>query len=213
MSSFDTRLKVWKDLQEFEEHSYQKSYEERGDYYGYFSMDKRDDAKIAGEYITARCDNCLDIGSGILPRPVYMNSSVRFVGLDPFFGEYKREFPFAQAIGERLPFPSLFFKCVSFMSTLDHQIEPLVSLKEAHRVLMEDGLLFLWVALCPENSNSYRKWRSAPLGTKFNTHHQHAFVEQDIRELLAQSGFEWLECTRISRTYLITGQKIGVNHG
>jgi len=213
MSDFDTRLKVWKDLQEFEEHSYQESYEERGDYYGYFSMDRRNDARIAGEYITKQCDNCLDIGSGILPRPVYMNSSVRFTGLDPFFGEYKREFPFAQAIGEHLPFPSSFFKCVSFMSTLDHQIDPLVSLKEAHRVLVEGGLLFLWVALCPENSNSYRKWRNAPLGTKFNTHHQHAFVEQDIRKLLEQSGFEWLECTRISRTYLIIGQKIGVKHG
>ncbi|MBU2051241.1 MAG: class I SAM-dependent methyltransferase [Gammaproteobacteria bacterium] len=213
MSDFDTRLKTWRDLQEFEERLYRESYEKRGDYYGYFSMDKRNDARTAGEYITAQCGNCLDIGSGILPRPAYMGNSMRFMGLDPFFGEHKREFPFVQAIGEYPPFQSASFECVSFMSALDHQIEPLVSLREAYRVLTKNGLLFLWVVLYSDNSRDYRRWRNLPPGTKLGEHHQHAFIEQDIRELLAQSGFEWLECTRISRTYLITGQKIGAKHG
>ena len=207
MSDFDTRLKTWRDLQEFEERSYRESYEKRGDYYGYFSMKKRNDARIAGEHIATRCKNCLDIGAGILPRPVYMSDSVKFMGLDPFFGEHKREFPFAQAIGEHLPFPSASFECVSFMSALDHQIEPLVSLREAYRVLAKDGLLFLWVVLYSDNSRDYRRWHNLPLGTKLGEHHQHAFIRRDIEELLTQSGFEWLACERILRTYLITGKK------
>jgi ubiquinone/menaquinone biosynthesis C-methylase UbiE len=135
-----------------------------------------------------------------------MKPNVRFFGLDPFLGEYKRKFPFAQAIGEYLPFPNSTFKCVSFMSSLDHQIEPLISLREARRVLVKNGLLFLWMKLHLENGGTYCWWQKQPPGS-VHARHQHIFAERDIKELFEQSEFEWLECKEISRTRLIIGRK------
>ena len=192
MTNFDQRFKIWRDLQALELDAYRESYKKRGDYHGFFSIDKRKDAKKAGERIAKLCGNCLDIGSGILPRPAYMAANVTFFGLDPFFGEYKRDFPFVQAIGEYLPFPDKTFDCAAFMSTLDHQIEPIISLREAYRVLTRDGWLFLWIDLWKEDSRAYLKWRKAPPGTKFNAHHQYAFTGRDIKELFKQSGFVWV---------------------
>ena len=211
MQSFDKRLQAWRELQELELDSYRESYKNRGDYYGYFSTEERSDAKVAGKYIAECCGSCLDVGSGILPRPVYMNSSVRFVGLDPFFGEYHREFPFAQAIGERLPFPDKSFECVSFMSTLDHQIEPLTSLKEAFRVAMNDGSIFIWGNFFAQGSRSYRLWKSQPKGSKISSHHQHAFTITDVKNLLETAGFSYKKYQYIKRgrlrTHLIMGRK------
>ena len=212
MTNFDQRLKIWRDLQALELDAYRESYRKRGDYFGYFSTNERTDARRIGNRIAQSCSNCLDVGSGILPRPVYMHSDVKFYGLDPFFGEYKRAFPFVQAIGEYLPFPDGAFNCLSFMSTLDHQIEPIVSLREAHRVLADMGWLFLWLDLRKDNSRAYRRWRVAPLGTKFNSHHQHAFIKGDIEKLLEQSGFMWASSQSLrgpsgSVSSLIVGKK------
>ncbi len=49
----------------------------------------------------------LDLGCGALPLPSYMAASrghVQWIGIDPFFGDAPRQFPFAQAVGEYLPF-------------------------------------------------------------------------------------------------------------
>ena len=213
MTNFDQRFKIWRDLQVAELDAYRESYRKRGDYFGFFSVDARTDAKRIGERIAKSCNNCLDVGAGILPRPVYMRPGVKFYGIDPFFGEYPRDFPFAQAIGEYLPFPDETFECVSFMSALDHQIEPVISLREAYRVLARDGLLFLWIHLRIDNSRAYRKWRRAPPGTKFNTHHQYAFIKRDIEELFEQSGFTWVSHEYIrspstSVLSLIVGKKV-----
>jgi SAM-dependent methyltransferase len=186
---FKKLLKTWRELQAFEIDSYRESYKKRGDYYGYFSIDSRTDARKVGEIISQHCDICLDVGSGILPRPVYMNMNVKFTGVDPFFGEYPRTYPFAQAIGEHLPFKNNSFPCISFLSSLDHLIYPVWSLEEAYRVLKPGGLVFIWQTIWREDSRAYKKWKNAPPGTRFNVHHQHAFTEWDINNLLSRNRF------------------------
>jgi len=207
----DFRLKNWLELQTKELRAYREAYETNGNYLGFFSIKERRDVLDLHPYISSRCVNCLDVGSGILPRPAYMPDNVKFFGLDPFFGEHKREYNFAQAIGEYIPFQSDTFDCVAFMSTLDHQIEPLVSLREAHRVMVENGFIFVWNSFYRENSRAYRKWKSRPLGTPIDKHHQYGFTINDAKELLEAAGFTYKECHNIARrqfhTNLIIGQK------
>ena len=184
------RSETWRDLQAAEVVAYRSAFARQGDYRGFFSIPEYGDADRAGVEIAETCSRCLDIGCGVLPRPVYMQTD--FVGIDPFFGEGPRQFPFAQALGEHLPFPSQSFPCCSFMSTLDHQIEPLVALGEAWRILKSYGYLWLWLELRSDTDARYHWWRTQPPGTLFDAHHQHAFIKADVVALLAQSGFRWL---------------------
>lgn len=193
------RADAWHALQAAEVISYRESFKRRGDYFGYFSIAGRTDAARAGAEIAKSCSLCLDIGCGVLPKPVYMQT--KFVGIDPFWGEGPRRFPFAQAIGEHLPFPSESFPCVSFMSTLDHQIEPLVSLREAWRVLKLGGFIWLWLDLRDDTDGRYWWWKQQPPGTLYNEHHQHAFIKADIAQLLSDAGFRWLGMDTYPGTY------------
>jgi hypothetical protein len=214
MSERDVRQGTWRDLQAFERQAYRDGLRRNGDYRGFFSIDAYGDSKSAGEYIARSCARCLDIGSGVLPHPVYMRPQTRWWGLDPFFGEERRAFPFVQAVGEGLPFPDEVFPCVTFMSTLDHQIMPQDSLREARRVLIPMGLVFLWTDLRPENDGNYLVWKQAPPGTRFDQHHQHAFVRQDILNLLEGVGFSFAEQVNYPGTHywppthLIIGKKL-----
>jgi SAM-dependent methyltransferase len=205
------RLSTWLKLQARELQEYRKAYKEKGSYLGFFSVPERRDVLDLKPYISDRCDNCLDVGSGILPRPAYMPDDVKMFGLDPFSGEYRREYDFAQAIGEHLPFPNDTFDCVAFMSSLDHQIEPLVSLREARRVMIDNGFLFIWNALRYEDSHRYLAWKKLPPGTTIDSHHQYAFTLNDVIELLEKAGFSYKEYYDIARrrfhTKLVIGQK------
>lgn len=187
-------LEMWGVLQSAEVLAYRAAYARQGDYRGFFSIAEYGDARAAGMEIAKTCPCCLDVGSGVLPKPVYMQT--KFFGLDPFFGEGPRLFPFAQAIGEHLPFPDSAFPCVSFMSTLDHQINPLTSLREAARVLQPHGYLYLWLELRAETDARYHWWKTQPAGVLFDDHHQHAFIKRDIEVLLDAAGFQWLGMTR-----------------
>jgi SAM-dependent methyltransferase len=204
-------VSTWRALQAAEITSYRESFKRRGDYFGFFSIPGLEHAERAGATIAKSCPLCLDIGCGVLPRPSYMQT--KFMGLDPFFGEGPRQFPFTQAIGEHLPFLSASFPCVSFMSTIDHQIDPLVSLREAWRVLQLGGFIWLWLELRSETDGRYWWWKQQPLGTLFDDHHQHAFIKADIEELFRLAGFRWLGMDIYPGTYqwpptaLVLGEK------
>lgn len=205
------QLNTWRELQTRELQRYRESYDETGSYLGCFSVAERRDALDLKDHIADRCDNCLDVGSGILPRPVYMPEDVKFFGIDPFFGEHKREYGFAQAIGEYLPFPGNAFDCVSFMSTLDHQIFPLISLREAYRVMIDRGFIFIWGNFYADGSKMYRVWKEKKVGATVDNNHQYAFTINDAKELLKKAKFSYVDCIFIRRgrfrTYLIIGQK------
>jgi SAM-dependent methyltransferase len=205
-------FETWQQLQANELVAYRTHYQQTGNYFGFFSINTLGMAIEAGKTIAKYCNQCLDVGCGVLPRPAYMDDSVTFYGIDPFAGEHKRDFYFVQTIGESLPFRDKVFPCVSFMSTIDHQINPLASLKEAYRVLQPNGYVFIWLELRQDDA-AYRNWKNKPAGTLFNDHHQYAFIKKDIEELFTQSNFKWLEMIIYSATIvfpttqLIIGQK------
>jgi uncharacterized protein YbaR (Trm112 family) len=75
---------------------------------GVFSGQDDPRVRYIGEIIgETRPGLLLDIGCGALPRPTYMGAAdgpLTWIGIDPFFGDAARQFPFAQALGEYLPF-------------------------------------------------------------------------------------------------------------
>lgn len=183
---------VWQTLQARELQAYRAAYRERGHYWGFFSEPGYAHAEQAGRRIAEACPTCLDIGSGVLPHPAYMQAPTVFYGLDPFFGEGPRAFAFTQAVGEALPFPQTAFPCVSFMSTLDHQQVPLLALQEAYRVLQTPGRLYIWTLLYGDTDTRWQWWQAQPPGTLFDPHHQYAFTLSSLQVLLAQAGFAYL---------------------
>lgn len=182
-------LRNWRNLQAFEQHEYRADYERRGDYLGHFSVPEYEATTALGMTIAARCRGlrCLDIGCGIVPTPNYMQPGPSFYGIDPFYGEHQRDFPFAQAIGEGLPFVSQSFGAALMMSSLDHAISPLEMLKEARRVLRVPGLLFLWIELRDSRDHAFVNWQKS--GGLFNAFHQWAFTRESIRRLLYEAKF------------------------
>lgn len=112
------------------------------------------------------CDfkgNILDIGCGPQKIPTHIkynsNTSVFFVGIDPLIGEQPRDFSFVQGLGEYLPFKNELFDQVLYVTSLDHFIEPLVTLQEAKRVLKEDGNICIWIG---EKSQNTPKSKESP---------------------------------------------------
>jgi len=171
---------TWKNLQAFEASSYKADYARTGSYLGHFSVPEFESTSLIRN-IVQTYHLCLDVGCGILPKPNYMGEAV-YYGIDPFFGEYKREFPFTQAIGEHLPFPSDTFDAVLFMSSLDHAIEPIQILREAKRVGRN---LVVWTTLRTEAAIAH--WKQS--GRNFDVFHQWAFSKRSLRELIEEAGF------------------------
>lgn len=178
----------WKRLQDFEDAVYHRDFITRGSHFGHFSVPEFASTGMLGDIIAGRCVGlrCLDIGCGILPRPNYMKDGPAFFGIDPFYGEYKRQFPFAQAVGEHLPFLSQSFPSAIVMSALDHAVDPLTMLREVHRVLIPRGILFAWVEL--RTSARIAAWKAS--GGTFDDYHQWAFSRSIMNELLVSAGFK-----------------------
>jgi SAM-dependent methyltransferase len=87
----------------------------------------------------------LDIGCGPQVLPAYARGhEASFVGIDPLRGSQPRDFHFAVAIGEFLPFEDEQFDRVLFATSLDHCIDPIRTLREAVRVLKADGQVVVW---------------------------------------------------------------------
>jgi SAM-dependent methyltransferase len=157
----------------------------------------KDDPRVRyiGEIISeTRPGLLLDIGCGALPRPTYMgatNGSMTWIGIDPFFGDAARQFPFAQALGEYLPFRPHILDGALYAWTLWHQIDPLQSLKRAHAVLKPQGKLY--IAYEPIRVKPrYVLWRTMQaLGwlRHYNKDHRWVFTDKSLRSLLERAGF------------------------
>ena len=180
---------TWVRLQSFEKKSYQACFAATGSYLGHFSVPAFKATAIIRD-ILAVYHLCLDVGCGILPKPNYMNDTSVYYGIDPFFGEYKRAFPFTQAIGEYLPFPSNTFDAVLFMSSIDHAIEPIQALREARRV---GRTLVVWTGL--RTDAEIARWKQS--GKNYDIFHQRGFSEKLLIELIREVGI-----TTLSKTFL-----------
>jgi len=179
---------TWKDLQVSAEKSYAVRIE------GHFSTENFQPATVYGEAL-ARLDPglFLDIGCGLLPKPVYMQigSKHSYVGVDPMgvFGE--REFPFVQAFGDFLPFKSEAFDGVMFSSSFDHTISPTRALKEALRVLKPGGYCVLFETMRDRDVH-YQSWldRARYSLARYNPHHNWAFSAEDIFAIARMFGLD-----------------------
>jgi len=136
----------------------------------------------------------LDIGCGALPRPTYMGAAdgpLTWIGIDPFFGDAARQFPFAQALGEYLPFRPHVFDGTLYAWTLWHHVDPLRSLKRAYAVLKPQGKLY--VAYEPIRVKPrYVLWKTMQaLGWSrhYNKDHRWIFTEKALLSLLKRAGF------------------------
>lgn len=182
----------WEKLQSNEEVAYKEAYRRTGSYFGFFSVPEMEPAAKVAEMLRGKITgNVLDIGCGILPKPVYMFDSrdVTWFGIDPFIGEHKREFEFKQATAEKIPYPENTFDVVLFMSSLDHCQNPELALRETRRVLRPNGKLFVWEILYNDDSR-YRQWESG--NENWDAHHHWAFCDRTLTELLKSSRFKVL---------------------
>lgn len=174
-------LRLWRELQKREWQAYQA----KGGQGVFSTPDHKIAVKVRQVVANHVQGLCLDVGCGCLPRPSYMPDSVRFIGIDPFFGDQKREFPFVQSVAEALPFRNEVFDGVLFASTIDHLIWPGRGLTEAWRVLKPGGALIVWYSR--RDKPSYQKWRQS--GGLYNPHHQWAWTDQTMREMVDRHKF------------------------
>jgi len=181
------RFEQWRELQELEYQTYHETY------VGVFSVDGYKVPERVGEILSDTCGTglCLDVGCGILPTPSYMKAGtrMRFFGIDPFPGEEPRTFPFAQAYGEYIPFKDKTFDTVLYASVIDHLYDPLASLKEARRVMVDNGSLMVWYSDAGLGI-PYLLWKVKRKPAKYNKHHQWGFTERSMKALAKKAGFE-----------------------
>ena len=184
---------VWRKLQDVEWAAYKENP------LGIFSIPEAPLTGAAKDFIKRMSGGlCLDIGCGCLKLPGYMdgNEHIKFVGIDPFFGDVKRKFLFAQAIGENLPFRNSMFDYVLLMTTLDHFIYPILVLSEIRRVLTAAGMLFIVILFSDPNKKNYKEWIDSKLSCVYDKHHQWAFTKETFMVLMHAGGF--VETSRFS---------------
>ena len=132
---------LWEQLQDNGEISYAVSPE------GSLSVGKREDASAFAEFSQLE-GLVLDVGCGPQGLPSYgADFPGTLVGVDPLAGNPSRDFLFAIAIGEYLPFGDGTFDRVLFATSLDHVMDPARALREARRVVKASGTVNLWFGL------------------------------------------------------------------
>jgi SAM-dependent methyltransferase len=162
---------------------------------GIFSPEGDSGAGEVGEIIgQASSGLFLDVGCGAIPWPNYMTvtqGTITWIGVDPFFGDAERQFPFVQALGEYLPFRPQIFDGVLYASSIYHLLDPLQSLRRARTLLKPQGKLFVWYNRSRVNAR-YLRWkamRAVGLARRYSDDFVWAFTLRALRSLLRRSGF------------------------
>lgn len=108
------------------------------------SVGERKDVKAFGAFCNLS-GLVLDIGCGPQEIPAYgIAFNGQLVGIDPLNGSSPRKFDFVQGIGEYLPFRGAVFDRVLFATSLDHVLDPKLTLAEARRVVKPEGTINIW---------------------------------------------------------------------
>jgi len=131
----------------------------------------------------------IGVGTGILSSKINIE-----VGIDPsvkMIKIAKKRMEVIRAIGEKLPFKSSTFHYVLMIATLCFLENPIQTLKEAWRVLKENGLIV--TCIIPKNS----KWGMEYEKKKHEGHkiYRHANFRsiKEVNELLRKAGFSIIE--------------------
>jgi len=162
---------------------------------GVFTREGNEIGRLVGEIIARSGGGLhLDVGCGAKPLPVYMaasSGSVRWIGIDPFFGDADRRFPFVQGMGEHLPFRRGMFDGALYASTIYHQLEPRRSLRGVHGILKPGGRVFIWyTAIRPRMKYwAWRGMRALGIARMYNEDYQWAFTTGSLQALLEKAGF------------------------
>jgi SAM-dependent methyltransferase len=184
----DRNLTLWQEHQQQRWQDYQegkRSFFSEGD----------EKTRYVGEIIAQTGGGLfLDVGCGVLPSPGYMaasGSDVNWIGIDPLLGDVVRRFPFAQAVGEYLPFRDHTFDGVLYGSTIYHQVDPRRSLERARRVIRPRGKLYVWYE-ADRIDRRYITWKIRQMLGRpghYSKLARWAFTRRSLRSVLTQTGF------------------------
>ncbi len=136
--------------------------------------------------------NVLDIGGGTGGFIRWHDCKGRYVVHDPA----KRSRNQVLGVGEHLPYKNNSFDTVLIAAALDHCINPLKVLKEAHRVLKPSGTILI-IQSCHSAKSKVTVLKSNPIRLlkaiysrlRHGDHHLHHFTENGVIQLLVDSGF------------------------
>ena len=100
--------------------------------------------RIIEETVRSRLDGnasrVLDLGCGAKPyEPLFQGRCVSYVGVDVD----PRSAANVLSVGKHLPFRDASFDAVLCTQVLEHDLDPERTVREAHRVLVQDGILIL----------------------------------------------------------------------
>ncbi|WP_434685290.1 methyltransferase domain-containing protein [Pseudanabaena minima] len=206
-------LEAWKIVQSIGEESYLFDGME-----GNFSTENwlpaKDISKIICQYIH-KDDSVLDVGCGLLEKPAYIVDAfakTKFFGVDPMLGIKERAFPFVQAYGDFLPFRSNIFEMILYVSSLDHLIKPIQSLREAYKILKPNGYVVIEETIRSVDKR-YLQWflKQQIFGVaRYNKFHNHAFTFNSLINVIERAGFKNLQVYRTceANEMCIVAQKI-----
>lgn len=179
---------AWQSLQTEAETSYATRIE------GHFSVATYRPAVDYGDVVSQFSGEFLDVGCGRLPKPAYMNAArdISFFGIDPMgvHVDQPRDFPFARALGDFLPFREASFDGVMFSSSLDHCISPLGALEHARRVLRPGGVVLVWETIRPDDEKM-RAWMASAMfeQSRYNERHNWGFTKPTLELVISKAGF------------------------
>ncbi len=171
------------------------------------------------EFTGIRRGLVLDVGCGPGNFRRHLNSvDVRYYGIDPLPLGSTRDFPFAKAIAEYIPFRDGLFSDVVVMSALDHFYDLDAFFSEVVRVLRPEGKLHIvqsihdlrgpvtaikvvshWIKDCLENSATRSTRQSAPKHmAEYSKQAVHRAVERHFR-IVAEETFSkrWYSPTKV----------------
>jgi SAM-dependent methyltransferase len=184
-------LTLWQELQRSIWRDYQGGHQD----FVYFSAEDDPKERAVGEIIAQMAEGLLlDVGCGVTPLPGYMatsSGSISWVGVDPYFGDAARRFPFAQGLGEYLPFRAGVFDGVLYAGSIDHVTDPLRCLECTWSVMKPQGRLIIWNDLAWKDSR-YIFWKAMQtlgLAWRYDGYHQWKFTRESLEALLKTAGF------------------------
>lgn len=160
-----------------------------------FTSESHTMGRQVGEIIArSKGGRYLDVGCGVLAKPAYMVTSsgrVEWIGVDPFLGNIARQFPFAQGLGEYIPFLHDVFDGALYAGTIFHLLDPRRSLRRVHDVLKPKGKLFVWYT-ASRIGRKYLIWRGLRVlgfARRYDDDFLWGFTQKSLRTLVEGAGF------------------------
>ncbi len=151
--------------------------------------------------------NILDVGCGsgfAMQKSIPEGKNFEIYGVDVtedlinYAKEKRPQFHFQMACGENLPFEEKKFDAVLYNDVIEHLIDPVKSLQEAHRTLKPDG--FVAVLVVKENHPLFQIiwwfWEKLK-GKIWEEAHVSIYDEKSLRKQMESVGFNVTEMKNI----------------